>query len=199
MNRTFLRGSSPSLLGLLLVFGVAASVSAGPPRQVPPDVTAILLIRILAYDRQLPVRAGPTVNIAVVYPPVERAYEYTREQLVTALVHRAERSTVAGRKVRALVIPYSPSKDFESKLARERVVAVYVGPGLEDEIENIAHITQRQKILSFASERDYVMKGLSIGVLRLRDRASILVNLASSHAEGAILDAGLLRIARFIK
>ena len=49
-----------------------------------------------------------------------------------------------------------------------------------------------------SSEQD-VAKGLSVGIVCTESRAVIWVNLPASREEGAVLDAGLLRIAQFIR
>jgi hypothetical protein len=154
---------------------------------------ALLLLRVLAYDRNITKRAGKVVTVAVVYKPGDGESEQVRGQIANALTEAAKKVTVAGLPVR--VVSLGVTANLESDLAPMRAAAAYVCPGLGDMVPSISRVTRARSILSFAGTEKYVTSGLSIGLVRRQSKAAILVNLPSSKAEGAALDAALLRVA----
>jgi hypothetical protein len=172
------------------VVSICAVAPAPALAQVGAGNEALLLLRVLAYDRNITKRAGKVVTVAVVYKPGDGESEQVRGQIANALTEAANKVTVAGLPVR--VVSLGVTANLESDLAPMRAAAAYVCPGLGDQVANISRVTRARSILSFAGTEKYVTSGLSIGLVR---KAAILVNLPSSKAEGAALDAALLRVA----
>jgi hypothetical protein len=186
------RARAALLLAFLLVLHGRDARSAG----IPADKQALILLRVLAYDRNLAGRAGDTVRIAVLYRPGHGASERAAAELVAA-AGAAERS-VAGRPVRLISLPFS-ADTVERDLERTGASATFVCQGLEGDVARVAQATQRRAILSISSEENMVHSGLSIGVVRRGERAAILVNLVAARAEQADLSAELLRLAEVVK
>ena len=176
---------------------VICAVTPSAHAQLGAGSESLLLLRVLAYDRNVTKRAGKTVTIAVVYKPGDSDSEQVRGQISQALSDAAKKVTVAGLPIRVQSIAATPSLDAE--LGGIRAAAAYVCPGLGDSIEGISRITRTRSILSFAGNERYVSSGLSIGLVRRSSKAAIMVNLPSSKAEGAALDAALLRVAEVKK
>jgi hypothetical protein len=158
---------------------------------------SLLLLRVLAYDRNVVKRAGKTVTIAVVYKPGDVESESIRSQMATALGEAARKVTVAGLPVK--VVSLGVTGNLDTDLSSVRPAAVYVCPGLQDSVAGISRVTRSRAVLSFAGTERYITSGLSIGLIRRSSKAAIMVNLPSSKAEGAALDAALLRVAEVKK
>jgi len=173
---------------------VAAQVSA---EEVPAPARALILLRVLAYDYQLPKRAGDTVRVAVIYRAGDGRSEAAATETAAALVDAAQHVSVAGRPVRVTSLPYTDGLDRE--LARAQAAAAYVCPGLSGQAAAIATATQKSQTLTFTDDAESVRAALSVGLVRRGDRAAILVNLVAARAEGADLSAALLRIAEVVK
>ncbi len=180
---------------LLVGLGLLAAASARAD-DIPADKRALIMLRVLAYDRNLAERAGEVITIAVVYRIGDVASEKLAGDLVAA-IGAAERS-VGGRPVRATAMKFSV-ETLERDLGRASATAVYVCPGLSGEVGRIAATTRKGSILSFAQEEESVKQGLSIGLLRRGDRVAIMVNLEAARAESASLAAELLRLAEVVK
>jgi hypothetical protein len=165
--------------------------------QVPDDALAVLLLRILAYDRALVERAqeGP-LSLALLYLPESAASRSSEARLREALHVRARTTSVAGRRVRLVSLPWEGGAALRRGLVREQVVALFLCPDLGPQLEDITRLTRQLQVLTAAASEDYVERGASIGIVREESRARVLENLAASRQEGAVLGAGLLRIAR---
>ena len=181
---------------------VAAGMLAGRAEvraQVPAGNQATLMLRILAYDRNLAKRAGKTVTIALVYKPGNPESESTAEALASALKEQGEKFLVAGLPLRVVSIKYAGGPQLQASTAAISASAVYVCPGLLDEVGFISKATHQNSMLSFAGNETYVKNGLGVGLILRSAKAVILVNLPAAQAEGAQLDAALLRVAEVIR
>ena len=103
--------------------------------------------------------------------------------------------TVAELHVSVLSVPYSGVSDLEAKIMAKRPVAMFVCTGLADAVPAVSAVTRRRSVLTLTLTTAYLKTGLSIGFQRGDDRVNILINLPASRAEGADLDAALLRLA----
>ena len=180
------------MLAALLAVGTA-SAGATP---IPADKQALILLRSLAYDRNLPARAGDAVRIAALYRAGDAASEAAASDLVAA-ISKASPVSVAGRPVRVVSLPYN-ADTLERDLGDAPTAALYLCGGLGGVAGPVMATTRKLAILSFTSEEEMVRGGLSIGLVRRGERAAILVNLVAARAEGADLSAELLRLAEVV-
>jgi hypothetical protein len=160
-----------ALAAILLAGGVGARAEES---RLHPRVQAVLLKKILAYDRTL---EGKTARIAVV--------GHSPSVLVEALKSvglDASAATLA--QVEEADPPYS---------------AVYALPGALS--TRLAEACSRVKALSFAGEAGPAEDGIvAVGLGALADgRPEIVIHLARSRAEAHSLSAELLRLSRVIK
>jgi hypothetical protein len=180
-------------LAALLGAGTAARADALPPRQ-----RALLLLRILVYDRNLATRAPGDVLVAIVYRPGDPGSEAERDALLDAFESVAGDVVVAGRRVRATALAWRGASDLESRLAELRPAAAFVTAALAKDAGEVARATRRRATLSAAGSREMVEAGIAIGVVNLGRRAGLVVNVAAAREEGADLDAALLALAEVI-
>ena len=166
---------------------------------VRPSQQSVLILRILAYDRNLKSRAGNSVTIALLYKSGDAESEGVLKSVGTAIEEVSKGANVAGLPVRVTRIPYTDANAFEAKAAAEKASAVYVCPGLNDAVKAISGVTRRRSILSIAANEPYVTGGLGIGIVMRSDKPTVVVNLPATKAEGADLDAGLLRVAEVMR
>jgi hypothetical protein len=186
----------------LLLAALLASGLAPPParaQELPARNQALLLLRVLAYDRNLATRAGREVVVLVLYKAGDRASEERREALVAAFEAVAHDVVVAGLPVRVKAAPYRDAAELELRLEAVRAALVHVDSALQKVVPEIAAVTHRKGVLSGASGRSLVEAGLAVAVVPSGSRAGIVVNLGGSRAERADLDAALLAVAEVLK
>ncbi len=165
--------------------------------QVPADNQALLVLRILAFDRRLADRAANEVRIAVLFKLGSGESERCQIEIERAIGEASKKQTVARLNVRAE--PLAVSAGLAGDLRRLKASAAYVCPGLDDQTEAIAKATRGVGALTFSGVEDYARGGLSVALVKRDPRVSIVVNLPASRAEGADLDAGLLKVAEVIR
>lgn len=166
---------------------------------VPISRQALLLLRILCYDRNLHARAGDSANIVIALRRGHDDSERVARGLHAALGEFARTATIASLPIRVALSPFTSAKEFEATIASGRTAAVYVAPGLGDKVAEISATTRRHSVLSIACSAIDVEGGLSVGIIERDDAPKILVHLAHARSEGVKFDSALLGIAEVIR
>lgn len=189
-----------ALLALLLVALAVAPSSDGraqQPTAVSPNAQAALVLRVLGYDRGLRGRApSGSVNVLTVFKAGDAASEASCQNLARAINQLGRAVTVSGMRTRATPVGFT-SADALAQSA-QGAQAVYVCPGLDASIAAISGAARRRSLLSITAREADVRAGLSVAIVpgaQLR----IVVNVTAASAEGARLDAALLRIATVVR
>jgi len=189
--RRIVAGLLVALVGCL----ICAPTFADEP---PVSQQALLLLRILAYDRGLKARTGgQKVVVAVAYRAGDKSSEDARSKVVRSLEDVAGETTVLGMKVAITSIAVDGSLD--DKVNGAHPAALYICPGLDDAIGPISQVTRRRSVLSLAPRPEPARNGLAVG-FDVRDaRTVVIVNLAAARAEGVDFESAFLRVAEVIK
>lgn len=170
--------------------GVANAVEFGP-KQV-----ALLMLRILAYDRNFKTRAdGKTAPFLILYQEGNDLSETMQVDLNNVIEELSSSVTVGGLPLRVSTMAYSRALALEARVLSLHPVALFVCPGLADAMPQISAVCRKRSVLSMTTTNAYLKSGLSIGLSAGDDRIHMAINLPASKAEGADLDAALLRIA----
>ena len=98
-----------------------------------------------------------------------------------------------------MLVPFGPAAETRSFLRENGVDAVMVCDGLDDDLPAIIKITHDLKIISIASTPDQVDKGLSLGVVIIDGKNTLLFNLGATRNEGALFTSDILKLAKVIK
>lgn len=184
------------IVAAALVAGLS-HVPALAQQEVPAGNRALLVLRVLAYDRKLPAKVTDAVGIAVAYRKGHADSESCRKEMETALTSAGGKATVAGKQPKATSVAYSSA--FQEDLAAADAVSVYLCPGLDDVLDSITKLSRSQSLLTFAGRESYVNGGVAIGLVLREQKAAIVVNLPAAKSEGADLDAALLARAEVRK
>ncbi|MBK9515963.1 MAG: hypothetical protein IPO09_01170 [Anaeromyxobacter sp.] len=180
---------------LLLLLAVA-----GPARgaEVAPRQRALLLLRVLTYDRALAKRAAGTVTVAVVFRPGADATE--AEALLAAFEELSRTVKAAGLPVRAVAVPYEGPAPFAAQLARLRPVALYGCANLGEDARTVALEARAAQVLAMAGERRQVVDGgFALALVDRGARAGLVVDREAAVAAGADLDSALLSVAELVQ
>jgi hypothetical protein len=183
---------------LALATLMIALATASAAADVDDDRRALVMLRILAYDKQLSHRVGDQVKVVVAYAADDDGIaEGTRW---TSAFVKASRIKVNGRPV--IVVPYKVESADGLSGALERSAALVTCDGLSRKltVSTIAKLTRGRHVLSFSTREADVAAGLAVGIAIVEGkRDEIVVNLAAAQAEGVKFDAGLLQLAREVK
>lgn len=166
---------------------------------IPAPQKALLLLRVLVYDRNLKTRAQKEVRVAVAFRPGNAASEQERDALISAIEEVADRAVVAGLRVRVVPLPHQDAGDFQARLAASGAAALYVGAGLEGAIQDLDRVARRRSVLTFCGSRELATRGCAVALVDRGDRAALVVNPRAAVAQGADLDPRLLSVAERVE
>jgi hypothetical protein len=165
---------------------------------VPPDMQAHVLVRTLAFDRALPLRAGASVGLGIVFGTPEQDSMRSQYDLRRAF-QRMNGTKLLGRSVAVSVHAYKSVAELERWIQEKQLNALYIAPGLRGEVAAIRGVCHEHKVTSLAAGRALVERGVAIGVVSNGgDKLRILVNLAAAHSAGMDLDGKLLQLAEVL-
>lgn len=187
-------------VALALTACVASGAAAMPARaeDLPARNQALLLLRVLVYDRNLKGRAGDMVRVAVAYKAGDAASEAERDALMAAYQEVAKEVVAQGLPVKVEALPWRDAADFAARLGERRFSAVHAGRGLAAVAEELSRASRKARSLTFAPAREMVSAGLAVALVFRGERAGLVVNLGAARAEGAELDPALLQLAEVL-
>ncbi len=191
-----MRARTPVIAALLAAS--LATAAAARAEDLTPRKQALLLVRILVYDRNLTSRSHGVVRVAVAFRPGDRASEERRDGMVSALEEVSREVVALGLPIDVVAVPYHDGADFEARLARDAPASVFVCPGLDGAVKEITRASQRRRVLSMTGSREMAEAGLAVALVNRGLRAGVVVNVPAAKAEGADLDAALLGIAEVL-
>ena len=162
------------------------------------DVTrqALVLARALAYDRNLPDRAGATVGIGVLYKTGDHEDSAKKAYESFSALGGVK---VGGLPVEITLVEWHDADTLINGIESGGIDALYVCAGLTDQVEAIKQVSRAKRVLTLASQRSYVEAGMTLGVFENAGEPKLAVNLPASKAEGASFSAELLRLAEVIR
>jgi hypothetical protein len=160
---------------------------------------AALILRILSYDRNLPQRASNAVVVMVVYAPGNAASEGERSRIVAAINQLGSRATVANMPARAIDHAFRDAATMQAAARSNRVAAIYVCTGLAGATGPISESARAIPTLTMSSDADSVRHGLGVALVSAGAQVRLIVNLPATEAQGARLDAAVLRLAEIIR
>ncbi|HET6343989.1 MAG TPA: YfiR family protein [Myxococcota bacterium] len=174
----------------------ALTPAPGHANAVEADLQAKILLRALAYDRNLKERVGDSVTVAVVSHKGDGSA--ARSDILRAFGSLAK-LTFQGLPLHVVEHEFFSIDHLKEDLAARGIDVLYLCGGLEAHLTSIVNLTHSKKVATITAEDAYVAAGVAIGVM-LRDRSPKLwVNLASSKEEGLNLSADLMRVAEVIR
>jgi hypothetical protein len=163
------------------------------------DKQALVLVRVLAYDRHVAKRAGRQVVIGVVRDDGDPASRRAASAMAAALREVSKGLTVAGRPVTVVELP--AGELLSDRLRDLEVTALYLSSGLDDELARIIAAARARPCLTFSDRPSYLRHGLAVvlGTDAKKRRITIQIDLAAATAQGAKLAAELLRVAEIVR
>ena len=177
---------------LLLAARVADAQQA-----VPGLRQASILTRALAYDRNMKERAGDSVVVGVIYRAGNAASEAASNELLQAF-RGLEKFAVHGLPFKTLRVPFDGVAGLRDTIKAEGIDAIYICPGLDNDIDALSALAQEKKIITMGAREDYVTRALSIGVFVVDNKPTILLNWGESQKEGAAFSSDLVRLSKVI-
>lgn len=179
-----------------MAIGVWAACCPGSARagELAADVQALLLLKVLAYDRNLTPVDG-VVSISVVYRPGPGPSEVRATDFVTAMTEVAGRVTVGGNRVRVKL-------ETVGDLLRAtdgHPTVVWLAPDLGADLALIRQQAREVGLFTVSGSEEHLRSELCLVLSSREARPRLVVRLPTCIAEGADLSAELLGVADVIR
>jgi hypothetical protein len=184
---------------LTLAILLAATAAGIAHAQDASARQAALILRILSYDRNLPQRASGQVTILVTFRESDAQSRDESGRVAAAINAMGRRTTVANMHARAVPVPFTDAASLQAAAGREGAAALYVCQGLGNQTRAISGAARAAHLLSLTAERGALAQGLAVGLVANGAEVQLVINLPAVEAEGARLDATVLRLAEVIR
>jgi hypothetical protein len=182
---------SSVLLVLLGAFGVAVADET----LLPLRTQAELMVKVAEYDRQLVRRQELRLILLV------RRSNQTESMRTVAGLQRelGVFPTIAAQPHREMVVDFTSASALQNRIKTDGIAIVYIGPGLQDELPNIASALRGLNVLSFGAERGSAERGTVVSLELASGRARLIVNLGRARQQNVAFRPEFLRVARVIE
>ena len=162
---------------------------------MPLDLQLQLVDRVVRYERVWAADPSP-LGVLV----LRRAGAVESERASAGLVQLLNRAgRLGGRPITVTERGYDGTASLLAQCDRERVLLVYLAPGLGAEVGNIVRAVAGRTILVVSTVGADVDRGAMVGFELAGARPRIAIHLASTRAAGRRFDAQFLRLARVVE
>jgi len=181
----------------LVVLSIAASGSAGADAvAVPVSVQAELLVKVAAYDKNFAKRAVDRVRVFIVEKRDDGDSVRVASQLRSAL---QEVGRIAGLPHEETIVDFSSAAALAAGCRAGHASIVYLGPGLDSEVDGIGKALEGGDLLSVGSVPEYVAHGIVLGFGLRSGKPKMLVNLTQAMRQGVDFRADVLRLMTVVQ
>jgi hypothetical protein len=187
---------SPRSLVLSALLAIPSASVLAQDMDVPVGTQVSVLVKVIGFDRQLPVRAPTELVIGIAFQGGSRASRVAKEEARRSFA--AERAGINGVPIRVESIDLD-TEPLDAALRRLTPTFLYVTPLRAADIDAIVVATRAARVTTMTGVARYVSRGLAIGVALHDGRPRILVNLEAARLEGADLASELLKLATIVK
>jgi hypothetical protein len=181
-------------LGLLVLLHPRPAAAA-EPMPLSADLQVPLILKVLTYDRHFEAKAGRELFVGVVYDQADPDSLKAASSIFETLL-RFSGKTIKRLPIRQQLVPVANLTRIVPAMG---ISVLYVAPGNARNLAALTRFSQENHVTTVTGVPDYVRQGVALGIDVAQDRPQILINLASSKAEGSEFDASLLRISTIVK
>jgi hypothetical protein len=184
---------------ILLLFVFISPSLTNSADAVPYDRQALLLLRVLAYDRNMKADPGASVPIGIVYKEANASSKGVQAKIFQALKGLENKVQVKKHKFEVIPIPFSDAGSFSKSIKAHNLETVYVCSGLDGEVGDISKASRASSTLTMTGNENYVTsKGLTVGFVIRNSKPTIVINSNAARAEGSKFEMSLMRVAEVI-
>jgi len=177
-------------LALSILFSTATRAEPLPPRG-----QALMVLRVLAFDRGLERRASGAVLVVVAARAGDVAGEGRRDAVVEAIRELSKDTRARGLAVEARAVSW----DGGSAQSLARAAAVVVVGKLAEQAAEVGQVTRARRVLSIGEDAAAVERGLAVAVFARDARPVIAASMLTARQEGVSFEPSFLRQAELLE
>lgn len=185
-------------LALLAVCAISwGGVLFAEEAAVPVSLQVELLLKVAAYDKNLPARAGGRVRLVVL---VKRDDADSARSGAQALKALEKTDRLIGLPLESMTVIYSEAAALARQAGEGNVSIVYVMPGFSDaELAGMANALSGVNVLSVGALAKYTQRGTVIGFDLAGGKPKLLVHLGQARKQQVELSSSVLKLMRVIE
>jgi YfiR/HmsC-like len=158
---------------------------------VPVQRQSELLVRIAAYDRNLPARAQGTARVLIVMSDSDAD---SRGQAASMDVALTRAGHIAGLPVVVATAPLTAGDAIASRCKAEHVSIVYVTQGLDALVGGLVASLDGGDILSVSALPRYVQQGIVLGFDLVSGNPTLLFHLTRARKQNVAMDPKVVQL-----
>lgn len=190
----------PMVLHLVVGMAVVAGLTAptllraqGP--EMDSTHHAAVMIKLLRYDRALGRHQRPTVTLAVLVDPQTPTSLSCGASMRKALQEASAGRLLAQRPVETVEVRYADAGRLEETLNRLGAAALYVCPARAEVLGALEHTVATHTLTITSRREDFAGGAMGAGLFPTAGGTAVAINLRRARAQGADLEAAVLRVA----
>ena len=176
-----------------LVALLAARVGDAEDVAVPVALQAELLVKVAAYDRSFPARAGDRARVAVLHKTGSADSAHVAAQMISAL---DAIPFIAGLPRDTLDVTWAGGPALAALCKSKRVAIVYVTPGFVDDVASIRAALDGVDVLTVSAMPAYVPAGVVLGFDLVSGKTKLLVHLGQAKKQNVAFKAEALKLMK---
>jgi hypothetical protein len=180
----------------LLVCLAAVSLARAEQPSLPLRLQASLMAKLAAYDRNMRVRAGDRLRIAMLIKPGDADSARVAVEMSHALAEIAE---IAGLPHEEVSIAYTSAEALSDACAARHIAILYVTPGFDGDAVRIGQALQGIDVLTVSAVARYVPKGIIVGFDAVGGQPRMLVHLTQARAQHVDFQATVLKLMKVVE
>lgn len=190
------RSALRAALGALVGFVVPRVVRADEDVAVPVPLQMELLVKVAAYDRNLPTRAAGVVRLVILVKKDDPQSKHVAELALRAL----EGKNVLNLPTEVTQYAWVDGPGLATRIRDGRVSMLYAAPGFgARELLSIARALSGLSVLSSGALAHFVETGVAICFDLVGGKPKLLVNLRRAREQGVDLSSQVLKLAKVVE
>lgn len=172
------------------------ATTAHAQERVPAELALRVMLRVLAYDKNLPGKDAGDFVILVAHEPGQGSALKETQAAATKLKGLALRN----RNLRFEFVEFTSEGALTAAVAKSPPSALLVLPGLSVAGQTSAAVVSKQRrIFALTLDPAYVQKALTLGVANNDGRPQIVLNTTAAKHANADFDLAVLKLARVVQ
>lgn len=181
------------LLALLLLVGPSG---AEEDVAVPLTLQMELLLKVAAYDKNLPARARDTVEVLV----LTKAGDAQSDHVATQAHHALEGKRLADRPIHVSIEPLVDGARTAKRVRELRAAIVYAAPGFsDDDMAALGRSLSGVDVLSAGALARFVQTGVVVAFDLVSGKPKLLVHIKRARNQNVDLSSKVLKLAKVVE
>jgi YfiR/HmsC-like len=164
---------------------------------VPISLQVELMLKVAAYDKNLPHRSGDRVRLVVLVKSHDADSARAAAQALNAL---SATEDIAGVPLDSSLLIYTDSAALTKLSSAGNLAILYLTPGFaEGEVESIASSLEGVSVLSVGALARYASQGTVLGFDLAGGKPKLLVHLGQAKKQNVDLSSSVLKLMRVVE